>query len=44
MVLLGNLAVRAARVLELDPDTGIVTNTNIPEEYTKPTYRVGWSL
>ena len=44
MVLLGNLAVRSARVLELDPDTGIVTNTNIPEEYIKPTYREGWSL
>ena len=44
MVLLGNLAVRAARVLELDPETGMVTNTNIPEEYIKPTYREGWSL
>ncbi len=30
MVLLGNLAVRAARVLELDPDTGMVMNATIP--------------
>ena len=43
MVLLGNLAVRAARVLELDPNTGKLTNTNIPEEYMRPTYRDGWS-
>lgn len=44
MVLLGNLAVRSARILELDPNTGMVTNTNIPDEYTKPTYRDGWGL
>ncbi|UCD23476.1 MAG: Gfo/Idh/MocA family oxidoreductase [Gemmatimonadota bacterium] len=42
MVLLGNLAVRAAKALELDPSTGQVTNTEIPEEYVKPTYRQGW--
>ncbi len=44
MVLLGNLAVRTARTLELDPATGRITNANIPEEYVKPTYREGWSL
>ena len=42
MVLLGNLAVRAAKVIEIDPQTGDVTNTTIPEEYIKPTYREGW--
>jgi hypothetical protein len=42
MVLLGNLAVRAARALEIDPDSGKVTNAEIPEEYIKPTYRQGW--
>ena len=42
MVLLGNLAVRTARVLELDPDTGVVTNSNVPEEYIRPVYREGW--
>jgi predicted dehydrogenase len=44
MVLLGNLAVRTAKTLELDPRTGQVTNTVIPEEYIKPSYREGWSL
>jgi len=43
MVLLGNLAVRSAKVLELDPSSGQVTNTAIPEEYIKPSYREGWS-
>jgi hypothetical protein len=42
MVLLGNLAVRAAKVIEIDPETGQVTNTAIPEEYIRPTYREGW--
>jgi len=42
MVLLGNLAVRTARVLELDPDTGTVTNSNVPEEYIRPVFREGW--
>jgi len=44
MVLLGNLAVRAAKALDIDPQTGQVTNATIPEEYIKPTYRTGWSL
>jgi hypothetical protein len=44
MVLLGNLAVRTAKTLELDPRTGQVTNTEIPEEYIKQEYRAGWSL
>ncbi len=44
MVLLGNLAVRVGRKLELDPQTGRVTNVQIPEEYLKPEYREGWSL
>ncbi len=44
MVLLGNLAVRTAKVLELDPRAGTVTNTAIPDEYLKPVYRAGWSL
>jgi hypothetical protein len=44
MVLLGNLAVRTAKVLEIDPRTGEVTNTAIPEEYIKPEYRDGWTL
>ncbi len=42
MVLLGNLAVRMGRVLELAD--GRITNTVVPEEYIKPSYREGWSL
>jgi predicted dehydrogenase len=42
MVLLGNLAVRSARALQLDPSTGQVTNASIPEEYIRPTFRDGW--
>ncbi len=42
MVLLGNLAVRTARELELDPSTGRVTNISIPEELIRPTFRAGW--
>jgi hypothetical protein len=44
MVLLGNLAVRSAQVLEIDPTTGAVTNATIPEEYVHPAYRAGWTL
>jgi hypothetical protein len=42
MVLLGNLAVRSAKALEIDPSTGQVTNTTIPDGYNKPEYREGW--
>ena len=42
MVLLGNLAVRTGRVLELDPATGRVTNVTVPEELIRPEYRDGW--
>ena len=44
MVLLGNLAVRAGRALDLDPATGEILNTTIPNEYVTPGYREGWSL
>jgi hypothetical protein len=43
MVLLGNLAVQTAKVLEIDPSSGSVINTTIPEELIKPAYREGWS-
>lgn len=42
MVLLGNLAVRTARDVRLNPETGEILNTNIPEEYIRPEYRPGW--
>lgn len=44
MVLLGNFAVRTGGPVEIDPATGDVLTTGIPEEYFKPTYREGWSL
>ena len=43
MVLLGNLAVRAQRTIELDPQ-GRVTTPGIPAEWIMPAYRQGWSL
>ena len=44
MVLLGNLAVRAARALELNPATGAVTSMTLPEDLIRPEYRAGWTL
>ncbi len=44
MVLLGCLAVRLGRTLEINPATGQVTNLQVPVEYLQPTYRQGWSL
>lgn len=44
MVLLGNLAVRAGRTLELDPATGAVRGATIPQAWVSPSYREGWSL
>jgi len=44
MVLLGCLAVRAGRTLELNPETGEITNMRLPDEWITPVYRTGWSL
>lgn len=44
MVLLGNLAVRTARVLEIDAESGRILNKAVPDEYIKPAYRAGWSV
>lgn len=44
LVLLGNLAIRSQRVVELNPDTGEILTRGIPAEWLKPTYRAGWSL
>jgi predicted dehydrogenase len=44
MVLLGNLAVRSARELRLDPATGSITNgVTIPQHFLRPDYRGGWA-
>jgi predicted dehydrogenase len=44
MVLLGVLATRMNRVLELDAATGTVTNVPVPEEWVTPPYREGWTM
>jgi len=44
MVLLGNLAIRMNQPLDLNPDTGQVTNATVPEEFVRSDYRSGWSL
>ena len=44
MVLLGYLAVRMGRTLEVNPATGQITNPTVPAEFVQPTYRAGWSL
>ena len=44
MVLLGCLAVRLGRALDIDPATGAVKNVTVPPELIRPVYRQGWSL
>jgi predicted dehydrogenase len=44
MILLGCLAVRMGRTLELDPNTGVIKNATPPSEWVNPTMRAGWSL
>jgi predicted dehydrogenase len=43
MIVLGNLAVRAGRVIDLNPTTGEVLTKGIPDEWMKPVYRAGYS-
>jgi hypothetical protein len=43
MVLLGCLAVRSGKVLELN-GTGGITNVKLPDEWVTPVYRKGWEL
>jgi len=42
MVLYGCLAVRSGKILDLSPDGTI--KTELPKEWTDPTYRKGWRL
>jgi hypothetical protein len=44
MVLLGNLAVRMGRAIEVNPDTGQVLTSGVPADYITPVYRKGWTL
>jgi len=36
--------VRTAATLVIDPQSGDVTGTAVPEEYLTPTYRAGWTI
>lgn len=44
MILLGNLALRLQRPVDLNPDTGQILTAGIPDEWLRPTYRAGWRL
>lgn len=44
MILIGCLATRMGKVLEMNPDTGAITNVTPPSEWVLPTYRTGWTL
>jgi len=44
MILIGCLAVRMGRTLEMNPETGEILNTTPPSEWILPAYRSGWSL
>ena len=44
LVLLGCLAVRAGRPLDIDAATVTPTNMKVPDEWLLPTYRRGWTL
>ena len=44
MVLIGNLAVRLARPVELDPATGAVRSPEVPVELVTPRFREGWGV
>jgi hypothetical protein len=44
MIVLGNLAVRSGRMIELDPETGALKTPGIQPEWILPTYRNGWTL
>ena len=44
MITLGNLAVRMGHTLELNTETGEITNVSVPSDWIMPAYRPGWSL
>lgn len=44
MILIGCLAVRMGRTLEMDPNTGMIKNVTPPSEWVTPTMRAGWAL
>ncbi len=44
MVLLGVLAVRSGRTIDVNPTTGELIGNPVPTEWLRPAYRSGWSL
>ena len=44
MILIGCLATRMGRSLEMDPVTGVIKNATPPSEWVNPTFRSGWTL
>jgi predicted dehydrogenase len=44
MILVGCLATRMGQTLEINPETGAITNLTPPAEWVNPTYRAGWTL
>jgi predicted dehydrogenase len=44
MVLLGCLAVRLGQPIDVDPEKGVLTGAQVPDEWIKPAYRKGWTL
>ena len=44
MILVGCLATRMGQTLELNPETGAITNVTPPNEWVNPVYRSGWTL
>jgi predicted dehydrogenase len=44
MVLLGNLAVRTGKAIDVNSETGEVLTPGVPTDYVSATYRKGWTL
>ena len=44
MILVGCLAARMGQVIEMNPNTGAITNVTPPSEWVNPQSRAGWSL
>lgn len=44
MILVGCLAARMGQVLEMNAESGAITNVTPPSEWVMPAYRRGWSL
>src|SRR4029079_13199338 len=43
MIVLGNLAVRSGRTIELNPETGAILTSGIPADWVTRVYRSAWN-